>query len=153
MFQGGLFFKLFVFFKVDLSIIVTIIECNWYENFRKLYRFFVVEDVEMKIRNASFLFFILLFGAVSMSSSNGKMLCMLIRNYQTWISCDIFILIFMDDSPSFWRQKMGVVNEKEQKTEKVKSAQTKWDRKTSSSSVILLHFPKNLLLLLLYCAI
>ena len=94
--QWSFLFKIFVFFKVDLTILVTISVKTFL--FLFFFRFLV-----------SF-YFLFYFGAVWVSLANERMLCMLIHNYQRRKSRGVFILIFMGNSLIFWMQKMGTVN-------------------------------------------
>ena len=78
--QWGFLFKIFAFFKVDVTILVTI---------------------SVKTYSKSFLvsfYFLFYFGAVWVSSASEIMLCMLIHKCQRRNSRGVFILIFMRNS-------------------------------------------------------
>ena len=111
------FFSKYLFFKVDLTILVTISVKTFL--FLFFFRFLV-----------SF-YFLFYFGAVWVSSANERMLCMLVHNYQRRKSRGVFILIFMGNSLIFCMQKMGTVNKKPKRI-KERKRNTKKGRKKKS---------------------
>ena len=121
--QWGFLFKIFAFFKVDVTILVTI---------------------SVKTYSKSFLvyfYFLFYFGAVWVSSASERMLCMLIHKCQRWNSRGVFILIFIRNSLD---AKNGSCQLETQENKRKEKEHKKRKKEKKTFSVTLLHYPKNI---------
>ena len=90
--QRGLFLKMFAFFKVGVTSFVSISVKTYSKSFLLSFHFLAY------LRPAW------------VSSSNKRMLCLLIHNYQRQNLRGVFILILTGKSSIFWMEKMESVN-------------------------------------------